>query len=114
MLYGSLNQKAVYWGTPVTDGYGKLTFANPVEIDVRWEDKMELFLSFNGKEDLSQSIIYSETDMVSDGYLYLGELTDLSAEEKVNPLLEIKAYPIKQFKKSPDITGQTYIRKTWL
>jgi len=114
MLYGSLNQKAVYWGTPVTDGYGKLTFATPIEIDVRWEDKMELFLSFNGKEELSQAIIYSETDMEIDSYLYLGLLSELSTEEKVNPLLEIKAYPVKQFKKSPDISGQVYVRKTWL
>lgn len=114
MLYGSLNQKAVYWGTPVTDGYGKLTFGTPVEVDVRWEAKMELFLSFNGKEELSQAIIYSETDMDVDGYLYLGLLSELSTAEKTNPLLEVNAYPIKQFKKTPDITGETYVRKSWL
>ena len=114
MLFGALNQKAVYWGTPVTDGYGKLTFSVPVEIDVRWEDKMELFLTFNGKEKLSQAVIYSETDMDIDGYLYLGLLSELSTAEKTNPLLEVTAYPIKQFKKSPDLTGSIYVRKTWL
>ena len=114
MLYGSLNQKAVYWGTPITDGYGKLTFVSPIEINVRWEDRMELFLTFNGKNKLSQAVIYSETDMDIDGYLYLGLLSQLSTAEKANPLLEGTAYPIKQFKKIPDISGTTYVRKTWL
>jgi len=113
MLFGALNQKVVYWGSPVTDGYGKLTFADPIEIDVRWEAKMELFLSFNGKEELSQAIIYSDTEMEIDGYLMLGELTDLIGLTS-DPMAQVAACPIKQFKKSPDLTGSTYVRKTWL
>ncbi len=114
MIYPALNQTAVFWGTPVTDGFGKLTFAVPVEISVRWEDKMEQFLSAMGKDELSQSIIYSETDMEPDCYLYLGLLTDLSTEEKANPVLKVTAYPVKQFKKIPDIIGNAFLRKTWL
>jgi len=114
MLSEALNQTAVFWGSPTKDGNGKLSFSDPIEIDVRWEDKMELFLNLEGKQELSQAIIYSETDMEIDSYLYLGELTDLSTGEKAEPITLESSHPVKQFKKTVDIGGTIYVRKTWL
>ena len=51
-----LNQTAVYWGSPSYDGYSKRTFATPVEVSVRWEDKQELFTDSQGKEKLPGSL----------------------------------------------------------
>jgi len=36
-----LRQTAVYWGSPVNDGYGGKTFAAPVEVQCRWMIKQE-------------------------------------------------------------------------
>ena len=109
-----LNQTAVHWPTPTKDGFGKLTYGTAVEISVRWEEKNELFLNQEGKQQVSRAIVYVDRDMVIDEYLYLGELTDLSTQEKSNPNLEVYAYSIKGFKKSVSINGTEYVRKVWL
>src|SRR6056297_2281055 len=114
-LAESFNQKAVYWGSPTTDGFGKLSFADPIEIDVRWEDRNELYVNATGKESVSKSIIYSNSqDFENDGYLYLGELSDLSTAQKSNPQSISTAWSIKAHYKKPDIGGNVYFRKVWL
>jgi hypothetical protein len=114
-LDGSFNQKAVYWGTPATDGYGKLSFADPVEIDVRWEEHQELFLSSSGKEELSKATVYSNSqDFENDAYLYLGELTDISSADLDSPQNISQAFPIRAYYKKVDIQGADYFRKAWL
>jgi hypothetical protein len=114
-LEGSFNQKAVYWGTPVTDGYGKLSFADPVEIDVRSEEHQELFMSSAGKEEISKATVYSVTqDFENDAYLYLGELTDIDSADLDNPQNVAGASPIRAYYKKVSIDGSDYFRKAWL
>ena len=109
-----LNQIAVYWPTPVKDGYGKLSFGTPIEINCRWQQKNELFLNSEGKETLSRAVIYPDQDVEVEGYMYLGRLTDLSILEKANPQLEVNAFPIKAYLKTIDVNGKEYVRKIWL
>jgi hypothetical protein len=109
-----LKQTAVYWPSPIKDGYGQLTFGTAIEIDCRWRDINELFLDRDGKEALSKSIVHVDQDVELEGYLYLGELTDLSAQELVNPILKTNAYPIRSYKKTPGINANDFVRKAWL
>jgi len=37
----NLFQKAVYWGNPSSNEYGKNVFDAPIQLDVRWEEKQE-------------------------------------------------------------------------
>jgi hypothetical protein len=114
-LEGSFNQKAVYWGSPTTDGFGKLTFADPVEIDVRWEEHQELFMSAAGKEEISKANVYSATDdFENDAYLYLGELDDIDSGDLDNPQNILGAFPIRAYYKKVSIDGADYFRKAWL
>ncbi len=114
-LAGSFNQKAVYWGTPVTDGYGKLSFGDAVQINVRWEEHQELFLDSSGKESMSKATVYSEDkDFENDGYLYLGELSEISSGELENPQSVSGASPIQAYYKKISIDGTDYFRKAWL
>lgn len=108
MLIGSLNQTATYWAKSGKDGFGKLTFSSPVEIQVRWQDKQELFINSNGKEELSQTVIYLDQDIYSDDYFYLG------SSAITNPALVSGANPVKGFSKSTDLNGIEIIRKVWL
>lgn len=106
-----LKQTAVYWGSPVNDGFGKYTYAEPVEIKCCWVDKQEKFLSKNAEELLSQAIVIVDQDVVVGGRLALTTLLQLSSTEvpEDNDALEIKA-----FQKTPDFKGTTFSRKVWL
>ncbi len=114
LLTKYLNQTAVYWPTPSKDWEGKLTFGTAIEITCRWKDVNDLFLNREGKEEISQAVVHVGQDVELDGYLYLGNLTDLSAGELLNPVLEENAHPIKSFKKNPSIKGDDFVRKAWL
>ena len=58
LLTRTCTQTAVYWGTPVDDGYGGRTFADPVEISCRWEDKNQKLTASNGEEFISRSRVF--------------------------------------------------------
>lgn len=109
-----LKQTAVYWANPVSDGIGGRTFADPVEISVRWEDKNEMFISTTGQESRSMAIVYAAIDLVEGGYLYLGTLDDLSSGEELNPLSIDNAHAILGIHKIPNIKANVFLRKAWM
>jgi len=110
----SLKQTAVYWGTPVSDGVGGRTFADPVELDVRWEERHELFIDPQGQEKQSSAVVFIGQDVVVGGYLFLGDLDDLSSAEEGDALNVSGAYEIRQFGKIPDSKGTSFLRRAWL
>ena len=60
------SQTAVYWGTPVADGYGGKTFVDPVEISCRWENRVEKISrvgSRTGEEIISQARVFVTQDV---------------------------------------------------
>lgn len=109
-----LNQTAVYWASPVDDGYGGKTFDTGVEISVRWEDRNIKFIDADGEENLSRAIIYANQDFDLGGYLFLGTLNDLSSAAGDDPTVEHDAYEIKQVLKSPSVKSDQYLRKVYL
>jgi len=104
-----LDQKAVYWATPVSDGLGGHTFTTAVEIDVRWEDKQILFVDIDKREVLSTAIVYSVTDYTIGGYFYLGTLSSLS--DSTNPKTIDGAREIRNVSKVPSVNNLTTLRK---
>ena len=111
-------QKCVYWGTPVEDGYGGKTFADPVEISCRWEDTIELVSRVGsrlGEEVVSQARVYITQDVDEQGYLYLGTLDDLDSDEETDPTTIEKAYSIVRFDKVPAMRSTNeFLRKAYL
>jgi hypothetical protein len=113
-------QTAVYWGSPTNDGYGGKTFAAPIEIFCRWEDRNEIFIAANGDEAVSKSVVYVLLDLENEGYLYLGTLDELydSAESSgvtLDPSEIVGAQIIKRFDKTPALNSTTeFIRKAYL
>ena len=74
-----LSQTLVYWGNPQSDGRGKYTYDDPVELIGRTESKSELVRSYKGKEVVSRAIVWLDQEVDEAGYLYLGTLNDLDS-----------------------------------
>ncbi len=120
-LSNNLKQTAVYWALTGLDGYGQHTYAEPVELDCRWEDKQEKFTDLEGNENVSQALVYFKTDITKGldgwGFLFLGSLTDLASDTS-NPTSEsldpYDIYEIKSYRKTPTIKNSRSERKVWL
>ena len=114
MLTNVCQQTAVYWGTPVKDGYGAYTFATAVEILCRWEDKTGTFINNKGEQVFSKAEVYTLQDVDENGYLYLGDLDDLASNPD-DPMVEDNTFIIKRFDKSPALGSTTvFVRKAYL
>jgi len=112
-----LNQTAVYWGSPTKNGQGGYTYDDPVEIDCRWLNRTKVIqgtMGQPGKEVISVAQVRVDQDVDLNGYLYLGELTDLDAGERSDPSTVSTSFIIKQFDKIPTIKGDLYFRKVYL
>jgi hypothetical protein len=101
-------QTAVYWGSPVNDGYGGFAYADPIDIACRWEDKTEIdfgwFASGHpGNLMLSKSHLLVTQDLEEKGYLWLGTLAELETEyeDTSDPRKVRKAFMIHRFDKIP-------------
>ena len=116
LLTHNLNQTAVYWGSPTSDGAGGRSFgsAYPEEIDVRWEQRHELLLEASGREVRSNAVVFVGQDVGLAGYLYMGTLEDLSSAEEADPLTIRGAYEIRGRGKLPDLKASRFARKAWL
>jgi len=112
-LKSKLTQTAVYWGTPVKDGYGGFTYAAPIEIKCRWEDKAEIFKSLDGVEKVSNAIVYVDRDLSTEGFMMLGDLDDLDSSQEMPD--DKVTYEILKIEKSRALNKKgKYIRKVVL
>ena len=112
-------QTAVYWATPISDGYGGNTFSTPVEISCRWEYKQEVVterkgIASHGEEITSFAQVYVLQDISKGGYLYLGELNDLDSNPDT-PKEIANAFKIIKFEKTPVYRSTSnFLRKVYL
>ena len=125
-IQSKLVQTAVYWGSPQEDGYGGQTFAEPIEINCRWEDRNQVMGTVTGNQLygfqlLSRSIVYVDRDLDEEGYLYLGTLADLECSEGdsdgvyYDPRQLPGIYIIKRFEKIPALGSTTeFLRRVYL
>ena len=116
-------QTAVYWAAPSADGFGGMSFSDPVELTppngVRWDEKVQLIMdkgiTSTGKEIVSNAVVLLNQDVEEQGYLYLGSLDDLDSGEQDDPLTVEGAYEIKQVEKIPLFKStDEFVRKAYL
>ena len=68
-------QKAVWWQRDSTpDRYGRFTYADPVEIDCRWDDAMQDFVDPQGNIVQSKSVVYPDRELAVGDMLMEGEV----------------------------------------
>jgi hypothetical protein len=68
-----------YWAPTGVDEYGDTSFSSPTQIYGRWEDTTSRKLAQDtGKVEISNSTIYTLSDLSLDGYVYLGTSVETS------------------------------------
>ena len=101
-------QTATYWSPSGVDGFGKQTFSAPQQIDVRWQERQELFVNAEGENDVSRAAVYCNQLVEKGGYLFLG------SESSMDPESVTEAFRIKALSRSPNITATRELIKAWL
>jgi hypothetical protein len=99
-------ETVTYWGAPAADGYGGYTFATPVQIDCRWEDRAEIITDTRGKEIVSKAVIFVTEDLDEGGYLFRG--TSVATDPRG------LGDEIKRFDKIPSVGGANNLRVAYL
>jgi len=110
-----LNQTCVYWAAPVADGYGKSTYADPVELACRWNQKNARYLDLTGEMKVAQATVVLLQDVDIGGYLWLGTLVTLpETYENGDPSSLDSARPIKNTVKTASLDASEFVRKAYL
>ena len=96
-------QRAVWWEQTGTNHYGKDTYAEPVEIRCRWEDKQGTVTGENQEITNFKSEVYVDRIMKTGDVLKLGELDSSTPSD---PSEEQQAYRVVGFSNIPDIRNR--------
>lgn len=91
------------------DGFGGNTFAAPVLIKGRWEEKQVMYYSAKGDEVQSKAVVYLDTDVAIGDYIAQDDQTGTAVATNSSG-----ASPVMQFRKSPDLRQHEYERKVIL
>ncbi len=105
-------QNAIYWAFVSIDQFGEKSVGSPVQILVRWDDKVEEFLDFEGERKLSNAVVYVGQDMSLGGILMLGTLADIT--DSVNIKENAGAWEIRRFDKIPNLKASEFLRIAYL
>ena len=103
-----LNQKATYWAVGSVDSSGDPTFATPVGVKVRWEQRTVVFTTPTGEERSSTDVVFVKQDMVEGDFLFLGTST------VADPTTVLAAKEIQGFSKLPQLVGSEFERRALL
>jgi len=104
-ISGALVQTAVYWAPLTKNAYAEYSYAAGVEVRCRWENAKELVINNNGEEVVSRARVWLDQDVVEDGFLYLGSVTDSVYD--VDPGNVDQAERILAFTKTPRFKSTT-------
>jgi hypothetical protein len=108
MIGKGYKQTATYWGAPMPNGTGGYTYAAPITMQVRWEERQEQFSNEQGEILVSQAVVFVPQDVVVGGYLYLGTST------APDPTSVDGAYEIRRMIKIPDLRNAVAERRAFL
>lgn len=91
---------ATYWvSSGGLDAYGNYSTYTSQSIDVRWEDKTELYVMDDvGQELRSSAVVYTETEIEVNGWLYLGQSSETSPKSQTGAKQVMKVNKIKSLK----------------
>lgn len=105
-----LNQTCTYWQSTGVDGFNQPTFAAPVVLHCRWEERTEKIQTDEGTEALSRSRVFLAEDIAIGDYLAIGNLTS-EPDPRDIPLL---AHRVLDWRKTPGIYAEMFERKAYL
>lgn len=95
-----------YWAPGENDGFGRTSFAAPVELTGRWQDKAVLFRDAQAREVVSEAVVYVSQALTNGGYLYKGLSASLA------PISGAKE--VRQAQQSPALDDSRTLYKVML
>lgn len=103
-------QTASYFskGTSTRNQFSQIFYSPPVLIDVRWQDKMELFTDSHGDQSVSNAIVYTLHPLEVESYLFLGRAGFF------DPKGEDGAFKIRSVSVTPNLRNTKSLVKAWL
>ncbi len=105
-------QAAVWWSrSQVPDESGTFSFAAPVQIECRWEDKLMEVLDAQGQKTLSSSTVYVDREMGVGDKLKFGSI---DSETMDDPVEDREAFSIIRFEKLPDFSAEETLLTAYL
>ena len=104
----NLRESVTYWAPSGVDNFGDPSFATPTTVKAKWEDRTELFIDGEGREQRSKSVVYVDTDLIIGGYLFRG------TSSVTDPLSVDNTFMIKDFRKISDFEVETHERRAML
>lgn len=107
-MFKDYTDAITYWGAPTPNGEGGETFASPIALLGRWEDRNDEFTTPTGEQAVSRAVAFLKQDVQVGGYLYLGT-SAVSDPTQVSNAQEIRA-----FVKTPSIRHNWYERRALL
>ena len=69
------NQTATYWYPTGGGSWGEPTWSDPQILSVRWQDKQQLIRDKEGREVVSEAVVYTHIPIVQEGRLQKGAHT---------------------------------------
>ena len=102
----NMRQAATYWPPGQNDGFGGVTYGDPVPVQCRWEDKAEQFRDSEGEEATSSAVVYVDRQLGLNGYIALGEYA--------NGPIDAGARQIRQRFATPSLDGRRVLHKVML
>ena len=111
-----LRQTVTYWEPGSADVFGNTSWAAGVEISARWEEKVEDVLNADGENVASRAVVYVDgtQDIGIDGRMFLGTLSELTAEQRSDPDKVSNSYRIIMIQNSPGLRNRRSLKKIWL
>lgn len=113
-----MHQVATYWAPGTNDGFGKLSFAgvDPVIVMCRWQPTNTLYRDAQGRELVSDAVVYVASEVEVRGYLALGDFTRDSGAEtgsgsSVDPFSIAGAKEIRLVQRSPSLSNDEELIK---
>lgn len=104
-------QVATYWPPGQADGFGQRSFGDVVSalIFCRWQDDAVLFRDQQGKEVVSEAVVYCAVPVQLEGWLAKGDETSNTDPRGVSG-----AFEIRKIGTSPSLEGTDQLTKAFL
>lgn len=102
----SMPQCATYWPPGGNDGFGGRRAATPQRLACRWQNVQQLFRTPEGREAVSQAVVYVSAAVALGGRLLLGESGSLPPPPA--------ALEVRQVDSSPSLDGTEVLHKAYL
>lgn len=102
----NMPNKATYWPPGSNDGFGGTSYGSPITIPCRWQYQQTLFRDNQGREVVSEAVVYVGAPLKNGGMLARGEFKSATVDTSA---LEIRAV-----QESPNLSGTFSLHKVTL